>query len=314
MVMKALITSAAALAALFSGALAAADPQLLNLVMPDVKVMADVNVMQAKTSPFGQYVLAQAETQQLQQIAKLTGFDPTKDVNELLVAGNAASQHSGLALVAGNFNVASITAVITLQKAVVTETYHGVTIFENQQKQGGLAFLSNSIAAAGDLTNLKAAIDRVPAPSILPAALVVEIGQLSAANDAWVLTTVPPSSLHPGANAPAIPGVGNGAQNAFGSVLSASAGIKFGANVVMSAQAQADTAQNATSIASLVQFLVNMAQLNAAQEPQVQALAKALTVSANGATVNLALTLPAAQFQELLQPKAGAHHPMHAAQ
>ena len=74
--MKALIASTAALAALFSGVLSAADPQLLNLVMPDVKVMADINVEQAKTSPFGQYVLAQVQPQQLMQIAAITGFDP----------------------------------------------------------------------------------------------------------------------------------------------------------------------------------------------------------------------------------------------
>ncbi|MGA2154665.1 MAG: hypothetical protein ABSH37_09630 [Bryobacteraceae bacterium] len=305
--MKALFTSTAALAALFSGVLSAADPQLLNLVMPDVKVMADINVEQAKTSPFGQYLLAQVETQQLAQIAALTGFDPSKDVNELLVAGNGAAQHSGLALVLGNFNVPTITAVIAQQK-VVTETYHGVTIYENTQKEAGLAFLSGSIAAAGDLTNLKAAIDRVAAPSVLPASLLTEIGQLSAANDAWALTTVPPSSLKPSAAAVAIPGLGNGADSALGTVQSASAGIKFGANVVVTAQAQADTAQNATAIAGLIQFLVNMAQLKAGDEPQVQALAKALTVNANGATVNLSLTLPSEQFQELVHPKAAAHH------
>jgi len=305
--MKALITSSAALAALFSGVLSAADPQLLNLVMPDVKVMADVNVEQARNSPFGQFVLTQVETQQLTQIATLTGFDPTKDVNELLVAGNGAAQHSGLALALGNFNVASITGVIAAQK-VATETYHGVTIFEDPKKQGGLAFLSGSIAAAGDLTNVKAAIDRVQAPSILPASLMTEIGQLSAANDAWVLTTVPPSSLKPSANAPAVPGLGNGADNVLGTVQSASAGIKFGTNVVMTGQAQADTAQNATAIAGLLQFLVNMAQLKAADEPQLQALAKALTVNASGATINISLTLPSTQFQELLQPKAAHHH------
>src|ERR1017187_3643717 len=153
--MKALIASTAALAALFSGVLSAADPRLLNLVMPDVKVMADVNVEQAKTSPFGQYVLTQVETQQLTQIATLTGFDPTRDVDELLVAGNGAAQHSGLARVLGNFNVASTASIIALQK-VAPETYHGVTIFEDPKKQGGLAFLSGSIAAAGDLANLKA--------------------------------------------------------------------------------------------------------------------------------------------------------------
>src|ERR1017187_3903780 len=286
--MKALIASTAALAALFSGVLSAADPRLLNLVMPDVKVMADVNVEQAKTSPFGQYVLTQVETQQLTQIATLTGFDPTRDVDELLVAGNGAAQHSGLALVLGNFNVATITSIIALQK-VATETYHGVTIFEDPKKQGGLAFLSGSIAAAGDLTNLKAAIDRFTAPSILPASLLTEIGQLSAANDAWALTTVPPSSLKPSATAPAIPGLGNGVDHVLGTVQSATAGVKFGANVVLTGQAQADTAQNATAIAGLIQFLVNMAQLKAADEPQVQVLAKALTVSANGATIKISL-------------------------
>jgi hypothetical protein len=311
--MKALIASTAALAALFSGVLSAADPQLLNLVMPDVKVMADINVEQAKTSPFGQFVLAQVQPQQLMQIAALTGFDPSKDVNELLVAGNGAAQHSGLALVLGNFNVTAISALIATQK-VVTETYHGVTIFENTQKEAGLAFLSSSIAAAGDLTNVKAAIDRVSSPSILPASLLGEIGQLSAANDAWALTTVPPSSLKQAAAAPAIPGLGNGAENVLGTVQSASAGVKFGTNVVMTAQAQADTAQNATAIAGLIQLLVNMAQLKAAEQPQVQALVKALTVSATGATINISLTLPSTQFQELLQPKAGAHHHARAGQ
>jgi len=308
--MKALITSVAALAGLFSGALSAADQQLLNLVMPDVKVMADVNVAQAKNSPFGQYVLTQAETQDLTQLAALTGFDPTKDVNELLVAGTGA-QHSGLALALGNFNVASITAVISQQQKVSTETYGGVTIYEDPKKEGGLAFLNGSIAVAGDVASVKAAIDRLSAPSVLPASLITQIGQLSAANDAWLLTTVPPSSLKPSSAAPPIPGVGNGAQNAFHAVLSASAGIKFGANVVLTVVAQADNAQDAASIVQLTQFLANMAQLKAADEPQLQALAKALTVSASGATVNLLLSLPSAQFQELVQPKTSAHHRVH---
>ena len=38
--------------------LSAADPSLVNLVMPDAKVLAGMDVERAKTSPFGQYVLA----------------------------------------------------------------------------------------------------------------------------------------------------------------------------------------------------------------------------------------------------------------
>jgi hypothetical protein len=307
--MNATLASTAALAALFSGVLSAADPQLLNLVMPDVKVMADINVAQAKASPFGQYLLAQAETQQLTQIAALTGFDPTKDVSELLIAGNGAGQHSGVALVLGNFNVTGISNAITQMK-VGSETYRGVTIFENPKKEVGLAFFSGSVAVVGDLVNLKAAIDRVSSPSVLPAALSTEIARLSAANDAWALSTVPLSSLKP-AGAPPIPGLGNGAENALGTVQSVSGGIKFGADVVATIQAQADNAQDASGIAGMVQFLVGMAQMKASADPQVQALVKALTVTATGTTVNISLALPSDQFQELLQSKTGSQHHAH---
>lgn len=302
MVMNATFASTAALAALFSGVLSAADPQLLNLVMPDVKVMADLNVTQAKASPFGQYVLAQIQPQQIEQIAALSGFDPTHDLTELLFAGTGASQKSGLVLALGNFNVPTISNAIAKFQAG-TETYRGVTIFEDPQKQGGLAFLSGTVAAAGDLVNLKAAIDRLSAPAILPAALLAEIGQLSAADDFWALSTVPPAALQTGA----IPGLPSGAGSALGTVQSISGGVKFGTNVVATVQAQADNAQDAAGIAGLVQFGVSMVQAKAADQPQVQALVKALTVAADGTAVNLLLTLPSTQLQELIQSnKSGA--------
>src|SRR5579864_7272023 len=90
--MKAPIFTAAPLAIIFAGLLPAADPQLLNLVMPDAKMLAGVNVDQAKATPFGQYLLTQIQMQDqhLQQMVALTGFDPTRDVHEVLLATNAA--------------------------------------------------------------------------------------------------------------------------------------------------------------------------------------------------------------------------------
>ena len=77
----------------------AADPQLLNLVMPDVKALAGVNVDQAKTSPFGQYVLSQMQSNNtdMQKLITLTGFDPTRDVSELLVATTGAPNRTHIA-------------------------------------------------------------------------------------------------------------------------------------------------------------------------------------------------------------------------
>src|SRR4051794_25586704 len=101
--MKAQILTATLLTA-FSGALPAADPQLLNLVMPDAKVLAGVNVEQAKGTQFGQYILNQMQTHdtEMQKLVELTGFDPRRDVRELLVASDgAANGKTGLAAAKG---------------------------------------------------------------------------------------------------------------------------------------------------------------------------------------------------------------------
>ena len=124
----------------FAGVLPAnaADPQLLNLVMPDAKVLAGVNVDQAKTSPFGQYVLSQMQLQDthLTEVTALTGFDPTRDVHELLVASSGgATQHTGLALARGNFDPARINAAGADQRGAISETYNGVTIIEDPKQQ-----------------------------------------------------------------------------------------------------------------------------------------------------------------------------------
>ena len=90
----------------------AADPQLLGLVMPDAKVIAGINVNQAKATPFGIYVLGQIAPQDaaLQQLATLLDFDPRRDVSELLVASTAAAGHAGLAVARGVFDPAKIAA------------------------------------------------------------------------------------------------------------------------------------------------------------------------------------------------------------
>ena len=307
--MKVQIFATATLLTAFSTALPAVDAQLLNLVMPDAKVMAGVNVTQAKASPFGQYVLSQmtANDTDIQQLSTLTGFDPRRDVNELLLSSTAApGKHSGLATATGTFDVNAIVTYAT-GKGAKTETYGGVTILEDPDQTHGVAFLSGSLVAAGDIASVKAAIDRFSQPAILPAAVVTQVKQLSASQDAWAMTTVPPASLNPGAGVPNVPGLGNGLQTSLGSVQSMSGGVKFGAIVAFTAQAQTDTAQNATALAGVVQFLANMAQLQAAkQNPQAATALQSLTATASGTMVTVNLSLPEDQFQQILKPQAKA--------
>ncbi|MGA3240238.1 MAG: hypothetical protein ABSG03_28510 [Bryobacteraceae bacterium] len=303
--MKARVLTTASLLSVFAGSLPAADPQLMKLVMADVKVMSDVNVMQARLSPFGQFVLSQMESSRFQQLIAETGFDPRQDLIELLVVSNGApGAANSLALASGVFNPTKIAAAATASGAT-QETYSGVAIIESPKKTEGIAFLSSSIVIAGSVANVRAAIDRQAAPATLPPSLVTQANQLSVTQDAWALSTVSPAALAP-ANAPQPPAVGGVTipPNILQQVQSGYVGVKFGSSVAFTAQAQSDTAEDATALAGLVQLLGNLAQMQTAQNPGAAAFAKSLTVTATGTTVNISASVPEAQFQQLLTPKA----------
>jgi hypothetical protein len=285
----------------------AADSQLLSLVMPDAKVLAGVNVDSAKASPFGVYVLTQIQSNNtaLQQLIALTGFDPTRDVDQVLLATGATAgskSPSGLVLALGTFDPAIATLATT--KGAVTEVYSGITIIEDPKQLAGIAFPSPTLAIAGDIANVKAAIDRSGGNSSLPTAVLALVNQWSGAEDAWVITTVPLSSLVPsGAASGAAAGTApvNPMAGVLQQVLQISGGVKFGNSVVGTAAIQADNAADATQLANTLQFLVNLAQMQSQNNAQVTNLAQAFSVNAQGTTVNVSVTLPAAQFQQLFQ-------------
>jgi hypothetical protein len=303
--MKARVITTASLLSVFAGALPAADPQLMKLVMADVKVMSDVNVMQAKLSPFGQFVLTQMESSRIQQFAAETGFDPRQDLIELLLVSNGApGAANSLALASGVFNLAKIATAATASGAT-QETYNGVTIIEGPKKTEGIAFLNASVMIAGSVANVKAAIDRQTAPATLPPSLVTQANQLSVTQDAWALSIVSPAALAPPSD-PTPPAVGGVPipPGVLQQVQSGYIGVKFGTSVAFTAQAQSDTAENATALAGLLQLFGNLAQMQTAQNPSAAAFAKSLTVTAAGTTVNISASVPEAQFQQLLTPKA----------
>lgn len=300
--MKARILVSASLLTALSGVLPAADPQLLKLVMPDVKVMSDVNVAQAKITPFGQYVLSQLASSDSQQLQALTGFDPSKDLNELLCASNG-TPNTGLALATGIFDPTTITQSAS-QAGAVKDTYKGIVILEDPTKTHGVAFLNTGLMAAGDIADIEAAIDRQTSPTTLPKTLTDQINQLSNSEDAWALSLVPPSSL---AHAPTNPQGNLGGvtvpANVLSQVQSGWAGVKFGSNITVTAQAQTTDATTATNLASMLQLLQNLALMQSQQNPNLGNFAQSLSITATGAAVNISASLPEDQFQALVKPR-----------
>jgi len=308
--MKLRFLTASALVMIGTGLLSAADPQLLNLVMPDAKILAGVNVDQAKTSPFGLYVVAQIQAQdkRLQEIETQTGFDPTRDLHELLLASTGTQPHgSGLTLARGTFKPEKIDAAAQ-SAGGVSESYKGVTIIEDSKRNTGFAFLNANIAIAGDVASVKGAIDRQTAPATLPAALLVKVNQLSTTEDAWGISEVPPPVIHPAANAPNTPNIPT---TVFQNIQQATGGVKLGSQVVITAELQADRAQNATALANVLQFLLNLAEMHAQQNPQAGTVLKSTNIAANGNLVNVSLNVPEAEAEALFQlkQKAGTVQP-----
>jgi hypothetical protein len=129
---------------------------------------------------------------------------------------------------------------------------------------------------------------------------------LSGSDDAWFICSVPPATLHPAGSAT---GTATGLQTALTSIQSAFGGVKFGTVVTAGVTAQADNAQDAGTLASLLQLLVNMAQMQSTTNTSVATLASGLTIKASGSALVFTISLPESQFQQLLAPgSSGSKH------
>ncbi|MES1258776.1 MAG: hypothetical protein ABUS51_10105 [Acidobacteriota bacterium] len=286
----------------------AADTQLLNLVMPDAQVMAGVNVTTAKISPFGQYLLSQigANDTGLQDFIAKTGFDPRQDVTEILAAssGNPATP-GGLVLGKGNFHVDQLVAAFAAEKNQQTQTYAGATLITGTDAKAthAVAFIGTSIAVAGDVASVKAALDRASGVNSISPALAVRVQALSTTQDAWSVSLASVASLIPGA---VVPPAGPATQTLqlVKNIQSSSGGVKFGANIEMTGQALADTPQNAAALADIVRMVAGLVSMSAAQNPQAAGAAQLLQnlkVSTDGNAVNLSASIPEAQVEALIQ-------------
>lgn len=300
---------------LLAGALPAVDQHLLSLVMPDAKVLAGVNVDLAKTSPFGQYVLAhmQADSNGLQKFIQQTGFDPGKDLTEVLMASRGDSGRKGLVLARGTFNAAGILQAAAKAGGTV-ETYNGIQIIsgKDESQTHALAFLDNgATAVAGDLDSIKAAIDRSAHPNgSLDPALVAKVGQLSTALDAWTVSFVPVSAMGTHTPGPVLPAPLQG--DLLKTIQQASGGVKFGAIVQISGEAVAKDAKDASSLADVIKFFATMIQMNAPAKNGAQfiSLVQSLNVTTDKNTVRLALNIPEDQLESILSAgmMASARH------
>jgi hypothetical protein len=293
-----------------ASASAAVDPALLALAPPDTQAFVGIQVDQTQKSAFGQYLLTKMDPGSgLDQFATLTGFDPRRDLKQILIATNGKQGAPGSSLILGQgaFQPDKLSAAATLAGATRT-TYSGVDLFTSKSPTQGiqtLAFLNRNTVMIGDLPGLKSAIDRYRAGTSFGGSLAQRANEISSLYQAWfVAASVDQLASTLGA------GAGGGLPpNVYQSIMTAAGGLKLTADAVTVAlEAVTRSDKDAQSLADVVRFLGSMVQMNRNNDPnagRAANLVDSASITATGPLMRVSVAIPEKDIEQMIaQPKA----------
>jgi hypothetical protein len=297
----------------------AVDSSLLRLVMPDAKVIAGIRVDQTRNSLFGQFVLShmQVDDPGFRKFVTDTGFDPRRDVSEILIASNWESntpENRWLIMGRGVFDLAKIAHVAEGNGNAIAN-FQGVDIFTfsgsgKTQVDSGIAFFDSTSAVMGDVVSVKAAIGRQKSNAAPASQLLAKVRDVSAKNDFWFVTLVPVSEFANAMPDPNLSGAMKG--NLLTAINEASGGVRFGDTVMISGEAVTRSDKDAQALVDVVKFIAGMVQLNRqnnATAGQVATLLDTLDCKATGNTTTLSLAIPERQLEQMLDTMRSENKP-----
>jgi len=301
----------AALLTATSAAFAGIDRGLLNLVPSGTQALAGFQIDQGKTSALGQYLLLRAGTQgpQFQKLMDATGFDPRRDLQEVLVAtpGPSSGSHNLVVLARGTFDIAHMKQAVVTQGGHI-ESYQGFDLLMGKgNDNAGVAFLDSTLTVAGNRDLVKTVIANRNAPSTLDAQLTQKADNVSRDNQAWFASLVPGTAL-PHRQAPGQNEKINTA--AIQSILQSSGGIQLSnESVQLAFDAVTRSEKDAQALCDVVRFFASMLQMQRTNEGPAALLAPSLDqmqLTSSGDSMHLVLSVPEKVVEQILS-QAPAH-------
>jgi hypothetical protein len=287
-----------------AGLAAAADPALLNLVMKDPRMVAGLDAGRAKNSPFGARILAEMKEEDpgFQKFVSATGFDPRRDLREVVLASDGEGAGSRtLLVVKGVFDEGRIAAWLRSEGAK-SSLYRGVDVWSTEKRKhadDAFALLGGTLAVFGREASVREAIDRRGAGgSQLSGEMAARVAEWSGRCDAWFVSATPLEEL----------GIGKGGGNAIlpgglnlGAVRQAAAGVRFGGLIEVSGDFTARSEKDAEALGDVFRFVASMIRLNAkpGMEDALKA-AESLRVSIAGASAKFTIEIPEELVEKLI--------------
>jgi len=306
-------------------AFAAVDTSLLALVPPGSKIVSGIDFDRARSSQFGQYMTARINTsdQELEHFVNETGFDPRRDIQQMLFVSNGPAENgdsSKFAILArGNFDQDRIAAAART-KGLKAQPFQGVDIFVDKSQHDGpsaFAFLGDGVGVMGDSETVKQIVSNRAAATALDPALQAAVTKAGTDNDAWFVSMMSGGFLAHHLNAQI-----NGDQpnhegktsmpqaQALQSVLQSSGGIQFGTTIRVSFDAITRSPQDASSLADVVRFFASMVQMERQKDPRAGIAASAfdnMNLATDGDAMHLSISLPEKSLEQLIDSMPSHH-------
>lgn len=299
-----------ALAAGLPGLAAAADPEMMNLVMPDASVVMEINIAKIVASPIGQAMadavhqgiakqsqadLAKAKPEYKDQIALLSNIDWSREVRDVLVAGGYTKSSPMLIIVRSSLDPARIRALQAFTGDMAD--YEGVPILASSKPGNGvIAFLDNGIVVIGQMSDVKSAIGRRNQPAALPAALAAQVAKYSG-YDIWAASAgtfpAPAPLAGPAAKAPAEAA----AAQYLAKVAGFNGGLSLSPDFELAADVEARTEKAAAEMAEGLRWVNSTVKSQAKSAGQAGSGLEGLKYQVNGKHILLSLHVPEEQIR-----------------
>lgn len=255
------------------------DSTLIALVPPDATMLSGIRMEAVRATALYRKMLAQQALPQLDDFGRKTGFDPRRDVRELLIASNGTDV---LMAARGAFNLHGI-------EGSTKSSYKGYTLYANESRAVGL--IDSSTAVAGPLTAVRAALDRYKAGSrARPDELLARARQIPSENQVWSVSNGFENLL-----TMTIPQQGNAANvgRILGSLQNTTAAADFRTGVNGFIDGLCRTDQDAKNLGDAARGLVGLGRLSVPEnQPELLKLWDGIRVDQQERTVKITVAIP----------------------
>ncbi len=263
-------------------------------VQPQSDFLLGLEWRRVASSKLGQQLrasLSRMDSGGISGLSRLNVFDATERV---LIAGrmpagaSPASPNSGLAVLEGSFDWASLRAALLEQGARPLVHARGQVLLAKRSgaAEEVVALAEPQVLVIGERKMVEAALSGASMPAASP--LYQRARSLAERNEVWMTGTVPPNAL---------PGDASPQARMLADVVGFDLGVNLHRGVRLEANFATKSASSASALAGGMRLMMSMAAMQQANQPELTALADKLRIDATGADVRMSLELDQAELE-----------------